>query len=225
MPDEFWQDIGNYKVALPHKWDSIWGLATEVGLRPPLVLSETGGDLTCCDQKEQHAPGADAAWQVQLLRYLDQKGAGFFYFCLNPFSDDTGGIIQNDWRTPETQKLQMLRVARSTKVVWMGGMPPNRPLLLPPFPPAQPPSAPPSPPPPPSPSPCPSPPPPPPAPSPPPRSPLPAVPPLPDEMCHEAVNAPSSELLRFSTTATAKATWASSRMRRRSRNFFLASSA
>jgi len=71
MPDHFRQDIRNYKWALPQKWDAVWGFATQGGLRPPVVISETGGDMLCCDQRQLRAPGADAAWQVQLLQYLD----------------------------------------------------------------------------------------------------------------------------------------------------------
>lgn len=156
MPHHFRQSIDNYPTALPAKWDAIWGFATEVGMRPPLVLSETGGDMTCCDQKELHAPGADAAWQVQLLLYLDKKGAGIFYFCMNPFSDDTGGILKKDWRTPEKEKLLMLSAARSTRIVFLGmspSLPPRPPPLPPRLPPSSRPQPPPSPPPPSSPSP------------------------------------------------------------------------
>ena len=174
MPQEFKQPLDRYPRALPEKWDQIWGFAPDTGLRPPLILSEVGGDMTCCDFRELHEVAADAAWQVQLVEYLHRKSAGLFYFCLNPYSDDTGGIIQKDFRTPDVQKLKLLSAARSTKVIWTG-MPPARP---------------PSPPPPPSPSPRPppSPPdfpgqpkmPPPPSPSaPPPPSPAPVTPPPP----------------------------------------------
>jgi len=187
MPAHFRQDIGNYKVALPQKWDSIWGFVTETGLRPPLILSETGGDMTCCDQRQLHAPGADAAWQVQLLQYLDRKSSGLFYFCLNPYSDDTGGIIKKDWRTPEVDKLLMLSVVRSTRVDWLGRGP-SQPPMTPPPPPPQPlppPSPSPSPPQPFSPVPSPPPPPlypPPKTPAIPPTTPLPAEPPAPGHL-------------------------------------------
>ena len=156
MPRHFRQPIDEYKTALPAKWDSIWGFATDLGMRPPLVLSEVGGDMTCCDQRELHSPGADAAWQVQLIQYLDRKDAGLFYFCLNPFSDDTGGLLQKDWMSPDRMKLLLLSVVKSTRVHW-AGMSPFIPPTPPPKPPALPPPPPPSPSPPPA-RPCPLPP-------------------------------------------------------------------
>jgi len=132
MPQHFKQPLSRYPQALPEKWDQIWGFAPDLGLRPPLVLSETGGDMSCCDFYQLRQPGADAAWQVQLVEYLHRKSAGLFYFCLNPWADDTGGLLKKDFRTPEIAKLKMLSVARSTRVIWTG-MPPAHPPAPPPL--------------------------------------------------------------------------------------------
>ena len=153
MPAHFKQPLSRYAHELPRKWDEIWGFATDLGLRPPLVLSEVGGDMTCCNFRELGAIGADATWQMNLIEYLHLKSAGLFYFCLNPYSDDTGGLLKKDFITPETQKLKMLSAVPSTRIVWTG-QPPSQPPAPPP-PPPSPPKVPP-------PSPAPSPPPPPP---------------------------------------------------------------
>ena len=144
MPTHFKQAKSNYQQALPNKWDQIWGFIPDVGARPPMVLSETGGDMTCCDFRELNEPGADAEWQVQLMEYLHRKSAGLFYFCLNPYSDDTGGLLKRDFRTPEATKLKMLSVARSTKIV-RTGLPPALPPKPPPHPKPPPPPGPPPP--------------------------------------------------------------------------------
>ena len=34
---------------------------------------------------------------------------GYFYWALNPNSSDTGGILQDDWRTPNALKLMLLQ--------------------------------------------------------------------------------------------------------------------
>ena len=73
-----------------------------------------------------------------LIEYLHRKSAGLFYFCLNPYSDDTGGLLKKDFLTPETQKLKLLSVARSTRIFWTG-MPPSSPPSPPPVPPSPPP--------------------------------------------------------------------------------------
>lgn len=89
MPAHFKQPMDRYKYTLPSKWTSVWGYTTDLGIRPPLVISETGGDMVCCNFAELRQPGADAQWQVELVRYLHRKSAGMFYFCLNPYSDDS----------------------------------------------------------------------------------------------------------------------------------------
>ena len=51
------------------------------------------------------------------MRYLGDKGVGLFYFCLNPGSHDTGGILELDWKTPNQRKLNLLEGVRATRVV------------------------------------------------------------------------------------------------------------
>ena len=45
-------------------------------------------------------------WLNDLVDYLisiDQRNT--YFWCLNPNSGDTGGLLQNDWTTPETYAL------------------------------------------------------------------------------------------------------------------------
>eukprot|EP01134_Creolimax_fragrantissima_P002165 CFRG2165T1 len=53
--------------------------------------------------------GADKQFQDTLVAYMvSRELTSNFYWCLNPNSLDTGGLLQNDWRTPEQSKLDML---------------------------------------------------------------------------------------------------------------------
>jgi endoglucanase len=56
-----------------------------------------------------HYTGEDQRWQDAFVAYLADKDApGFFYWCLNPNSGDTGGLLQDDWRSVNMDKLQLL---------------------------------------------------------------------------------------------------------------------
>jgi hypothetical protein len=88
----------------------------------------------CCNLKGVLTKrDADIAYQYEAIKYLATRAfSGLFYFCLNPSSHDTGGIIQEDWLTPVAEKMNLLKRVPATKV-W---------LLRPPAPPAPPPMAP-----------------------------------------------------------------------------------
>jgi len=48
-------------------------------------------------------------WLSALVDYLislDQRG--HYFWCLNPNSGDTGGLLKDDWTSPETAKLEQL---------------------------------------------------------------------------------------------------------------------
>mmetsp|Transcript_61590 Transcript_61590/g.102477 ORF Transcript_61590/g.102477 Transcript_61590/m.102477 type:complete len:601 (-) Transcript_61590:127-1929(-) len=147
----------------------------------PLVIGETGGT----------ARGRDKDWVDAIVAYMSKKSFGVFWYCLNPNSDDTGGLLLDDWTTPDYWKLQKLSLLPTTSIaslhplepsissglVLMPFLPPPSPEPRPPPPPwpSFPPPPPPRPVPPPPPSPHP-PPPPPPRPPPPPPSPHPPPP-------------------------------------------------
>ena len=156
----------------------------------PVVIGEMGGFY---QQSSAQDPSArDKAWQDWAIPYMASAGIGVFYFALNPGSVDTGGLLKDDWQTPEDAKLALLRQLPTTDVLQArarSARPPPSPLPphLPPPSASPPPSRPPPPLPPPPPPPFPPPPPPPPPPpSPPPPSP-PSPPPPPPPLDSAAV--------------------------------------
>lgn len=61
-----------------------------------LVIGEVGGWYI----------GDDELWEKRFLVYLLKRNiTNVFYWCLNPDSADTGGIFYNDWKTPNTKKI------------------------------------------------------------------------------------------------------------------------
>lgn len=89
---------------MPSIWDTHFGNAIEF-TESAIIIGEWGGTLA----------GKDAAWQAGFVKYLKKKGFGFFYWCLNPESKDTGGLMVN-WRTPDRKKLAVLESFRGTAV-------------------------------------------------------------------------------------------------------------
>lgn len=135
----------------PHNMPAIWEsrFAFLLGEGIPVVIGEMGGFYT----------GQDKEWQDWAFAFMRERGIGIFYFALNPGSKDTGGLLKDDWVTPETEKLQMLARVPTTDILEAKGrsvQPPDLPPLPsppPPFPlpphspkPLPPPSAPPPPP-------------------------------------------------------------------------------
>lgn len=90
---------------MPAIWDDHFGRANKIsGLAT--VIGEWGGKFE----------GKDEAWQRRFFQYISNKGFGFFYWCINPESGDTGGLLKDNWKTPEYRKLELLKTAPSTSV-------------------------------------------------------------------------------------------------------------
>jgi endoglucanase len=84
---------------MPAIWDKHFGYL--FGGQAPIVVGEFGGKYT----------DSDKVWQDAFVAYLREKGArSFFYWCLNPNSGDTGGVLQDDWRTPQAGKVALLQM-------------------------------------------------------------------------------------------------------------------
>jgi endoglucanase len=82
---------------MPAIWDEHFGYLFE---SHAVVTGEFGGFYT----------GDDRIWQDAFVEYLSGKDApGFFYWCLNPNSGDTGGLLQDDWRNVNMDKLSSLQ--------------------------------------------------------------------------------------------------------------------
>ncbi len=85
---------------LPGIWETHWGFIARRNIAP-LWLGEFGTQLsTAIDQQ----------WLSSLISYLGTgaRGISWAYWCLNPDSGDTGGILQNDWTTVNQNKQDYL---------------------------------------------------------------------------------------------------------------------
>ncbi len=94
-----WFSAPNYPANLPGVWDHNWGFLAESGTAP-VLLGEFGTKLQTTSDKQ---------WLATLVSYLQRTGMSFAYWDYNPNSGDTGGLVKDDWRTPESAKLAALK--------------------------------------------------------------------------------------------------------------------
>lgn len=100
-PSVYWQpyfDHPDFPANMPEVWDTHFGHLVDRGYT--LALGEFGGRYI----------GSDRVWQDAFVDYLLAKPIpNFFYWALNPNSGDTGGLLDDDWRTVNEDKLELLR--------------------------------------------------------------------------------------------------------------------
>ncbi|MBW4580814.1 MAG: cellulase family glycosylhydrolase [Tildeniella nuda ZEHNDER 1965/U140] len=96
----------------------------------PVLIGEFGG-------RQVDASSKEGIWQRQFVNFIQQKKLHFAYWSWNPDSSDTGGILQNDWRTVDQAKQQLLSQLLSSlgapplTVAVRPSVPPLSPTVLP----------------------------------------------------------------------------------------------
>ncbi len=86
-------------------WEIQWGFIKSLHLGT-IVVGEWGG---------QYRTGSlDETWQNAFGFYLRKKRISSFYWCLNPNSGDTKGLLLDDWKTPNARKITLLQKVHPT---------------------------------------------------------------------------------------------------------------
>ena len=86
-----WFGAKTYPRNLAAVWRASWGYLQEAGTTP-VILGEFGTKLeTTSDQQ----------WLATLVEYVRTNKMSFAYWSFNPNSGDTGGLVQDDWVTPQ----------------------------------------------------------------------------------------------------------------------------
>lgn len=138
-PHEYGQSVGsqswlaydgqtppaNWPMNLYQVWHDQWGFIYEQGIAP-IWIGEFGGKygLDGNGQTGTVPHGAlEADWTEELVKYLNgdfdgdgdkdapaaSKGMSFAYWSFNPNSGDTGGLVRDDWNTPQQPKLTLIQ--------------------------------------------------------------------------------------------------------------------
>ncbi len=79
-------------------WDTQWGFLHDDN-HAPVWIGEWGSKLDTTKEIQ---------WATKLRDYIQQKGLSWTWWCWNPNSGDTGGILQDDWTTTHQAKLDLV---------------------------------------------------------------------------------------------------------------------
>lgn len=104
-------------------WSSVWGFIFENNIAP-IWVGEFGGHFGVDGNGNLTKPhGAfETQWGTNLVKYLNgdydgngssnlpggKLGMSFAFWSYNPNSGDTGGLVRDDWQTPQTVKLNII---------------------------------------------------------------------------------------------------------------------
>ncbi|MFO0907366.1 MAG: cellulase family glycosylhydrolase [Isosphaeraceae bacterium] len=108
-----WFSAPNYPANLPGVWDQHWGYLYRQNT-VPILLGEFGSKL---------ATTSDRQWADAMIAYLKgdldgngsidipagKQGPSWTWWSWNPNSGDTGGILQDDWTSVNTNKVALLQ--------------------------------------------------------------------------------------------------------------------
>jgi hypothetical protein len=65
----------------------------------PLLFGEWGG----------HVQGQNTVWMKAFVQLIAKNAMSQTFWCLNPNSGDTGGLIGNDWKTWDEEKYNIIK--------------------------------------------------------------------------------------------------------------------
>jgi endoglucanase len=97
--DQSWFGDSSYPSNLPRVWHDAWGYLADEGIAP-IWIGEFG---------TKNQTGSDQQWFQALASYIAQRQLSFSFWCLNPDSGDTGGILQDDWNSVNQDKQSVLQ--------------------------------------------------------------------------------------------------------------------
>jgi endoglucanase len=104
VSNQQWFQAPNFPANLASIWNTNWAYLKLTGIAPVLV-GEFGGRSVGTDP--------EGVWQRTLFAYLQTNAFDYTYWCWNPNSGDTGGVLEDDWTTLDQAKLSMLQAYQS----------------------------------------------------------------------------------------------------------------
>lgn len=89
------------QTLLDDYWYDTWAYIDDKGIAP-LLIGEWGGHMDA---------GKNQKWMTLLRDYMVKNRINHTFWCINPNSGDTGGLIGNDWATWDEAKYALLKPA------------------------------------------------------------------------------------------------------------------
>ena len=94
-----WFGAKEFPANMPAIWDAHWGYLVKENIAP-VIVTEFGGRSVGAD--------TEGIWQCRLVEYMKENRIGYTYWCFNPNSGDTGGLLDEDWTTVIGPKQELL---------------------------------------------------------------------------------------------------------------------
>jgi endoglucanase len=88
----------SYDTLYKEHWQEQWMYIIE-GDIAPILIGEWGG----------HTTGDDATWMKATVQLITKYGLSQTFWCLNPNSGDTGGLLNGDWKTWDEVKYNIIK--------------------------------------------------------------------------------------------------------------------
>lgn len=95
-----WFQDSSFPKNMEAIWDQYWGYISKQEIAP-ILIGEFGGRSVTWDTTE-------GKWQNSLVNYIAKNKMYWTYWCMNPNSGDTGGLLLDDWSTWNDPKQAML---------------------------------------------------------------------------------------------------------------------
>ncbi len=89
------------QTLLDDYWYDSWAYINEQGIAP-LLIGEWGGHMD---------GGKNEKWMTLLRDYMIKNRISHTFWCINPNSGDTGGLLTYDWKTWDESKYNLLKPA------------------------------------------------------------------------------------------------------------------
>lgn len=105
-PGVFWQkwfSDPTFPNNLDSIWNKYWSYIQKENLAPVLIGEFGGFNATLTT--------TEGIWQNKLIDYIAENNIYWTYWCLNPNSGDTGGLLKDDWVSWDDTKQEMLERA------------------------------------------------------------------------------------------------------------------
>jgi endoglucanase len=88
---------------MPRIWQKHWAYL-QLDDIAPVILGEFGDTSVGTDP--------DGTWQRAMAAYIVDNGFGYIYWSWSPNTQDTSGLLENDWTTVDESKLAILPYLR-----------------------------------------------------------------------------------------------------------------
>jgi endoglucanase len=99
VSEQSWFQTPNFPQDLPQLWLKHWGYL-ELAHQTPVLIGEFGGQSMGMDP--------EGIWQRALITFMKLYQINYTYWAWNPDSGDTGGLLEQDWKTLDPAKMSVL---------------------------------------------------------------------------------------------------------------------